>query len=116
MPGTVSRGGMKIPLLHGPLFALAAFLSVGSGATPAHAEAPPVFPLEKVIVIANKALAEKGEKDVFIRSIELTKPAVFSDKQNWVVTWSRDLPASKPRLREIGISVSMDGRAVRVVK
>jgi|GEM_PF-5188868 len=105
---------MKLPNFSAPgIFAATTFLLA---APAAQAETAPVYSLDKALTLARKVLAERNEPDVFIRSIALEKPAMFSDKQKWVVTWSRALPASQPRLREIGLSIDMDGRAVRVVK
>ncbi len=103
-------------ILSGSAIRLLAVSALGFCAPLAQAETAPAFPIEKVLAIANKVLAERNEPDVFIRSIVLTKPAMFSDKQKWEVTWSRALPASKPQLREVGLSVTMEGKAARLVK
>jgi len=96
--------------------AVFAIMAVASSVSSVRAEAGPAFSIDRVLALANMTLAQRHEPDVFIKSIALSKPTLLGGKEVWVVTWSRALPASKPGLQEIGLSVSMDGRAVRVVK
>ncbi len=86
-------------------------------ATAAHAAADaPAVSVDQALALANKALARKGVSGVYIESIELSKPTLLSKKWSWSVRWSAPLPASRPEIKEVGLSIDMDGKVVHVVK
>ncbi len=79
------------------------------------AEPPPAVTIDRVLQIARDSLALR-HSDAFIQSINLGKPAVFSGGQVWFVKWSHPIPGSRPEVREVGLSVAMDGKVIHIVK
>lgn len=96
-----------------PMASAAALLSA---APVALADRAPEVPIQEALNLAQKVLAERKESGVYVESIVLSRPSIFSSKRHWFVTWSRPLTAQTPNTREVGLSITMDGKAVRVVK
>ncbi len=98
------------------LLLLAVAASLLAVAPAALADRVPEYPIQDALNLAQKVLAERNEPNVYIESIVLTRSSVFSAKRHWFITWSRPLTAQTANTREVGLSISMDGRAARVVK
>ena len=98
------------------LLPLALAASLLAAAPAALANPAPEYSIQDALSLAQKVLAERNEKGVYIESIVLSRSSLFSAKRNWFITWSRPLPSQTPNTREVGLSIYMDGKAVRVVK
>jgi hypothetical protein len=80
------------------------------------ADAPPVS-AKQALEIAEKSLKERNlSASVYIESLQMDHSSMMGGHQFWFVKWSKTLPASNPRNKEVGIKVYMDGHAVRLVK
>lgn len=78
-------------------------------------EPAPAIPIDRVLQIAKDSLAQR-HAEVYIQSISLQKPTMFSGNREWFVQWSRPIQGSKPGVKEIGLSVKPDGKIVHVIQ
>jgi len=81
------------------------------------ADAPPTISARQAITIAEESLARRGlEKEIYVQRVTLERTAVLKSPSFWFVKWSQSVPASDPKNREVGVKVTMDGNATRLVK
>ncbi|HEV7403191.1 MAG TPA: hypothetical protein VGO11_09705 [Chthoniobacteraceae bacterium] len=81
------------------------------------AQAGPAISAKRALELAEEALAAKNAGDnVFIQSVALQRTSLVSGKPVWTVSWSENLPASKPGSVEVGVEIRMDGSVVHLVK
>jgi hypothetical protein len=79
-------------------------------------DAPPVT-ARQALDIAEKNLADRGlTKEIYIVSVAMQQSSLINSQTYWFVKWSHPIPASNPRDREVGIKVTMQGIATRLVK
>jgi hypothetical protein len=78
--------------------------------------AKPAVLVDEVLAIAKKSLAERNYNHVFIEKISLEQPSFFAKQPTWWVQWSAPVQGSKPTVKEIGLSIRMDGSVVHVVQ
>lgn len=85
--------------------------------TIASASDEPAVSAGEAVDIAEKSLNDRSLKGkIYIQSVTLDKSSIIGGQTFWFVRWSKSLPASDPKNREVGVKVYMDGRAVRLVK
>jgi hypothetical protein len=92
------------------LIALACMLMTG---VPAHS-APPTLPIEQAVKIASDYLKEHGlSKQHAITSLVLEPSSMLRKEYHWIALWTPSVDLGNRR--EIGLQISMDGTAARVV-
>jgi hypothetical protein len=79
--------------------------------------AGPAVSAKRAVELAEEALASKnaGEK-VFIQSLALQRTSLITGKTVWTVSWSENIPGSKPGSVEVGLEIGMDGSVVHLIK
>ena len=84
---------------------------------PLLAEDTPPVSAKQALDIAEKNLVDRNlTKEIYITSVTLTSSSLINNQSYWFVKWSHPIAASNPRNREIGIKVTMEGVATRLVK
>jgi hypothetical protein len=79
--------------------------------------AGPAISAKRAVELAEEALAAKNAGDkVFIQSVALQRTSVISGKTVWTVSWSENIPGSKPGSVEVGLEIGMDGSVVHLIK
>ncbi|MDB6153484.1 MAG: hypothetical protein JWL90_1937 [Chthoniobacteraceae bacterium] len=76
--------------------------------------APPTLPIEQAVKIASDYLREQGlAKQHSITSLVLEPSSMLRKEYHWIALWTPAVDLGNRR--EIGLQISMDGTAARVV-
>jgi hypothetical protein len=81
------------------------------------AVAGPAVSAKRAVELAEEALAAKNAgENVFIQSMSLQRTSLLTGKTVWTISWSENIPGSKPGSVEVGLEIGMDGSVVHLVK
>jgi malate synthase len=77
----------------------------------------PAVTAQEAAKIADDYLKDRGlAESTFIESITLEKVAMFSPERHWFVKWDAPLPVDGMQKKEIGLKVTMAGKATRLIE